>query len=162
MDSNLFRGDYVLATKYTDGSFGDHWVIGFYDCNEGGRYYVVDSDGQHLRRNGFRRCEKISKDEGAILLGSDFDDLTSGRIWEWLYLKRIDRLRAELAEAKRGNLRQLVKNIRVATGYTKQTAYVIDEILNLGCSLKNHQNQLTVVMNDDDIYNWLIEHGAEG
>jgi hypothetical protein len=64
-------GDYVLATKYNDGDPCDQWAVGFYDGKLAGshdRHMVKDSNGFHLRANGFRRCEKISHDLGVWLL----------------------------------------------------------------------------------------------
>ena len=64
----LLLGDYVLATKYTDGDPGDHWAVGFYRGVVADRHIVVDVEGGTFRANGFRRCEKITEAEGAHLL----------------------------------------------------------------------------------------------
>jgi hypothetical protein len=64
----LTPGDYVLATKYTDGDPQDQWCVGFYDRIEGDRHYVVDADGQQFRANGFRRAARISQETGAWIL----------------------------------------------------------------------------------------------
>ena len=66
-------GDYVLATKYSDGDPGDHWVVGFFDGITAPhfnppRYNVVDSDGRQFRGNGFRRVKKIKPEVGEFLL----------------------------------------------------------------------------------------------
>jgi hypothetical protein len=61
-------GDYVLATKYSDGDPGDMWALGFYDGERDGRHYVKDSAGQQIRANGFRRVARIRKDVGNWLL----------------------------------------------------------------------------------------------
>lgn len=66
-------GDYVLATKYSDGDPGDNWALGFYTGSDslGGtsvRHYVKDSAGNNIRGNGYRRVARIRKDVGAWLL----------------------------------------------------------------------------------------------
>jgi hypothetical protein len=68
-------GDYVLATKYSDGDPGDGWALGFYAGPLGGtdnglpvRHMVVDGKGENIRGNGFRRVERIRKDVGRWLL----------------------------------------------------------------------------------------------
>ena len=82
-------GDYVLATKYSDGDPQDHWVVGFFDGvtsphYDPARYNVVDSDGQQFRGNGFRRVEKITEETGLWLL-NHVDEITqSGRsVWDF-------------------------------------------------------------------------------
>lgn len=68
----LSKGDYVLATKYSDGDPGDQWCVGFYDgwYDHYGqtRHLVVDSAGRSFRGNGFRRCERITDAEGRFLI----------------------------------------------------------------------------------------------
>ena len=67
-------GDYVLATKYGDGDPGDGWALGFYAGQMAeykylpARHDVVDSDGNSIRGNGFRRVARIRKDVGRWLL----------------------------------------------------------------------------------------------
>ena len=65
-------GDYVLATKYSDGDPGDNWALGFYNGPmveyTPQRHDVVDSEGKSIRGNGFRRVERIRKDVGRWLL----------------------------------------------------------------------------------------------
>lgn len=72
-------GDYVLATKWSDGDPGDPWALGFYagelDMNNdreqikvAPRYLVNDSAGRTIRPNGYRRVAPIRKDVGAWLL----------------------------------------------------------------------------------------------
>ena len=66
---DLQPGDYVLATKYSDGDPGDGWAVGFFHrLTHHGRAMVVDSEGKQFRGNGFRRAEKITSDEGALIL----------------------------------------------------------------------------------------------
>jgi hypothetical protein len=72
-------GDYVLATKYSDGDPGDPWALGFYageldmgntryDIKVAPRYLVNDSSGATIRGNGYRRVARVRKDVGAWLL----------------------------------------------------------------------------------------------
>ena len=72
-------GDYVLATKYSDGDPGDAWALGFYageldmgitrhDIKVAPRYLVNDSSGATIRENGYRRVARVRKDVGAWLL----------------------------------------------------------------------------------------------
>ena len=73
MSEELKPGDYVLATKYSDGDPGDQYAIGWFtgmlpkgsmeDAGEW-RYMVADNDGNQFRGNGFRRCERITEAEG--------------------------------------------------------------------------------------------------
>ena len=62
------KGTYVLATKYRDGDPGDHFCVGFYDSSfsdgMGVRHMIVDSEGKHFRRNGFRRVARLSSRRG--------------------------------------------------------------------------------------------------
>jgi len=94
-------GDYVLATKYSDGDPGDHWCVGFYDgLKYGDRHFVIDNDGKQFRANGFRRVENISDAEGrwliehmaeieATMFRSDENDERTGKsLWEWLETAR--------------------------------------------------------------------------
>ena len=82
-------GDYVLATKYHDGDPGDHFCVGRLQRVEidplgKPRYFVVGSEGQQFRANGFRRAKKISLERGDWLV-SHFDEIEqSGRsVWGW-------------------------------------------------------------------------------
>ena len=65
-------GDYVLATKYSDGDPRDHFCVGFVKeiitTYSPHRYDVVDSDGKSFRGNGFRKVSKITQQEGEILV----------------------------------------------------------------------------------------------
>lgn len=82
------KGDYVLATKYSDGDPQDHWYVGMYDREVGGRHYVTDGDGNQARGNGFRRAKKISADRGAWLLANAKQIEQSGKsIWWWVRQK---------------------------------------------------------------------------
>jgi len=105
----LKPGDYVLATKYSDGDPGDHYCTGFYvgSCNHGGsaRHLVADSNGALYRYNGFRRIEAIEADEGNWMVShfSDFkyfecaedefgnDVVVGWSVWDWLSFCRSGR-----------------------------------------------------------------------
>ena len=84
--SSLEKGSYVIATKFHDGDPNDHWCVGYYrgmlPKSGGDRYEVVGGDGQLFRGNGFRRCEKISKERGEWLLKNARDIQWSGKsLW---------------------------------------------------------------------------------
>lgn len=68
-------GDYVLATKYSDGDPGDHWALGFYSGElepinkmSEPRYMVKDNAGNNIRGNGYQRIARIRQDVGNWLL----------------------------------------------------------------------------------------------
>lgn len=65
---NINKGDYVLATKYSDGDPGDAWALGFYDGKRNGRYFVVDNNGNQMRHNGYRAVGRVRQDVGEWLL----------------------------------------------------------------------------------------------
>lgn len=78
-------GDYVLATKWSDGDPKDHWCIGIYSGEENGRHYVVDKNGNNFRGNGFRRAKKITSNRGKWMLDRSEEIEHSGRsVWGWL------------------------------------------------------------------------------
>jgi len=79
----LGHGDYVLATKYSDGDPLDGWCVGFYKepylhCGYDQRHIVVDNDGNSFRANGFRRVKKISKERGEWIIKNQKIIETSG------------------------------------------------------------------------------------
>lgn len=87
--TGLLAGDYVLATKYSDGDPQDHWCVGFLHSMlpkaGGDRFQVVDSDGNQFRGNGFRRVQKIGANEGKWLLEHAAEIEASERsVWDWL------------------------------------------------------------------------------
>ena len=65
-------GDYVLASKWSDGKLGDPWAIGFVseigEVNGKPRYLIADIDGNLISRTMHRRAERISPTVGAELL----------------------------------------------------------------------------------------------
>ena len=77
-------GDYVLATKWSDGDPGDQWCVGFYFGYIGDRQLVVDSAGKLFRRNGFRRVKKISQARGEFILAhTDLIQRAGRSLWWW-------------------------------------------------------------------------------
>lgn len=81
----LTEGDYVLATKYSDGDPRDQWAIGWYAGCQGDRHFVTDDAGQQFRANGFRRVRRISGHQGAYLLTRKADiEMSSISLWGWL------------------------------------------------------------------------------
>jgi hypothetical protein len=80
------HGDYVLATKWSDGDPLDQWAVGFYDkpIMEGRRHLVTDTDGNQMRHNGFRRVAKISKKRGEFILSNAaIIESASRSLWWW-------------------------------------------------------------------------------
>jgi hypothetical protein len=65
-------GDYVLASKYSDGDPCDHFCVGFISDIDISitppRYMVIDGNGVNQRGNGFRKVEKITQAEGSKLI----------------------------------------------------------------------------------------------
>jgi hypothetical protein len=96
------EGDYVLATKYSDGDPGDQFAVGWFNGMlpklGGDRYMVRDASGKDFRRNGFRRCEPITHEQGVWFVEHqkeieasmrdfyyDDDGNRHGRsVWDWL------------------------------------------------------------------------------
>ena len=86
--SDLKEGDYVLATKWSDGDSRDHWCCGFYQGmtgHENQRYDIADSDGNLFRNNGFRRCEKIHPAIGKYLVDNSHH-ISAIKILLWEYI----------------------------------------------------------------------------
>jgi len=84
----IARGEYVLATKYSDGDSRDHWAVGFYDHAKGDRHFVIDGAGNQLRANGFRRVGRITPEKGAWLLENSKSIVASGRS-VWGFARRV-------------------------------------------------------------------------
>lgn len=78
-------GDYVLATKYSDGDPQDHFAVGFYHGlteHNPPRFHVIDGNGQQFRGNGFRRIRKISQERGAwIVVNIRAIELSGRSVW---------------------------------------------------------------------------------
>lgn len=80
------QGDYVIATKYSDGDPLDSFAVGFLvGIGTNGRFIVVDGSGEKLSRNGFRRAKKITGYVGEKFLSMISQIETSGvSIWKWI------------------------------------------------------------------------------
>ena len=79
MSEKIEHGDYVVATKWSDGDLGDQYCVGFYDkaILDGDRHLVLDApEGNQFRNNGFRRVQKITHDQGVFIIKAfqKFDD----------------------------------------------------------------------------------------
>jgi hypothetical protein len=46
------QGEYVLATKYSDGHPQDQWCVGYYAEAYGDRHIVADGNGLPFRASG--------------------------------------------------------------------------------------------------------------
>lgn len=80
------KGTYCLATKWHDGDPLDHWYVGWFRCMLGDRYEVEDADGNLVRGNGFRRCDKISPRVGCALVSNTAHIQIAGMsVWYWRY-----------------------------------------------------------------------------
>lgn len=85
--NNLVKGDYVLASKWSDGDPQDAWCIGFFEeyKEEWERYIIVDNEGKPFRANGYRRAKKISYQRGAWMLGhKEMIEQSSRSVWYWV------------------------------------------------------------------------------
>ena len=85
----LQKGNYVLATKYSDGDPHDQWCVGFYDqqldYKAAPRHQVVDREGRQFRGNGFRRVKKISPERGKWLLdNAGMIEMGARSLWWWV------------------------------------------------------------------------------
>jgi hypothetical protein len=73
VDAELKKGDYVLATKYSDGDPADAWCVGFYiGPTSHGRHLVGDEIGgpgpNGFRYSGFSYVARIDQDFGDWLV----------------------------------------------------------------------------------------------
>lgn len=111
MNNELNEGDYVLATKYSDGDFGDQWCVGAYSHAESGRHYVIDDNGKQFRMNGFRYARKISHFVGVFIcknapMGDSeplpyVESFNMRDLLDNAYEAEINQLRAELEQVKK-------------------------------------------------------------
>ena len=98
-------GDYVLATKWSDGDPGDHWALGWYAGERNERHFVNDSNGESIRANGFRRVRCIRKDVEMWLLRTaapSLEQCPAGTVnlWEMLTDSAFD-IESDTYEEKR-------------------------------------------------------------
>ena len=84
------KGNYVLATKWSDGDPQDPWAIGSYDGLTGitengkGRHLVVDNNSKQFRPGGFRRVKKIKPEVSAWLLAhKDQIEMSTFSMYGW-------------------------------------------------------------------------------
>ena len=85
MKKPLMKGDYVLATNYHDGDPCDPFCVGYFDRAYGDRFVVVDGHGRSFRANGFRRCQRISRRVGDVLVRAMplIGDRPGHSMWHW-------------------------------------------------------------------------------
>lgn len=86
LEKPLYKGDYVVATKYNDGDPMDPHCVGFFDeMTPWGKFRVVDSKGTQYYFGGFKKCERITAKTGAILcqLFKVVSDQRGNSIWYW-------------------------------------------------------------------------------
>ena len=96
------KGEYVFATKYSDGDPGDHWAVGFYSgVRSKGRYGVADAEGNELRHNGFRRIGLITPEVGEWLLSvaTELERAPPGAVNLWGMLRIPDSLVLDASNA---------------------------------------------------------------
>ena len=68
-ETQIKKGDYVLATKWDDGDPGDNWGVGYYDRYENNRHFIVDNEGKQIRHGGFRKVRgELREDVGRWLI----------------------------------------------------------------------------------------------
>ena len=81
------HGDYVLATKYSDGDPGDQFCIGFYagpNLGHPDRHDIIDKQGVLFRANGFRRVEKLTGKRGnALVRIFEVIEASGKSLWWW-------------------------------------------------------------------------------
>lgn len=80
-------GDYVLATRWSDGDPQDPWFIGFL-CGvteeKDPRYFVSDAEGRQIHR-AFDRVKKIQPEVGAYLIEQkDYIECSGVSLWSHL------------------------------------------------------------------------------
>jgi len=84
----LNKGDYVVATKYSDGDPKDAFCIGFFDSmteHANSRYMVTNGEGRQFRGNGFRRVRRIRQDVGKKLVDNlHIIEQGSRSVWSWV------------------------------------------------------------------------------
>ena len=83
-------GDYVCATKYSDGDPRDQFCIGSYNGitaphYDPPRHDIVDGSGNLFRGNGFRRVRRIRPDVGKKLVDNlKIIEGGSRSLWSWV------------------------------------------------------------------------------
>jgi len=81
----LKKGDYVLATRWSDGDPQDAWCVGFYGKFNGEtRSYEVSLSFDSIRSSRYRKVKKISKKRGEFLLkNKELIESGSKSLWWW-------------------------------------------------------------------------------
>lgn len=100
MSKNIKVGDYVLASRWSDGKLDEPWAVGFIEeiaeAHGKPRYYVGHGNGELISMSPYRRAERITPFVGSELLRrnkeQDWEQLCPHRsIWG---MKRI--IKAEI------------------------------------------------------------------
>lgn len=79
-------GDYVLATKYSDGDPGDPWYVGFVAGFLHNRILIADAENRVVRASGYRRAKRISRERGDWLLANkDAIAQSASSLWYWVH-----------------------------------------------------------------------------
>lgn len=99
--------DYVFATKYSDGSPGDPYCVGYLvdidDSSTPTRYHVADAQGVRFRANGFRRVKAVSYDIGAQMLQLKAGMSHTVSLWKVLADLQNQKLNPPEVEGEKGN-----------------------------------------------------------
>jgi len=81
-------GDYVVATKYSDGDSKDHFCVGIFNGmtdHNPQRFDVVDTEGKSFRGNGFRRIRRCRQDVGERIVNNLKNiELSDRSVWSWV------------------------------------------------------------------------------
>lgn len=77
------KGDYVLATRWSDGDPCDPFAVGYFNGMDGDRFMVVRENGDSLGR--FGRCSKISQRVGSLIVKAMplIGDRAGRSVWFW-------------------------------------------------------------------------------
>lgn len=83
VSKNLKVGDYVLASRWSDGKLCESWAVGLIseitEAHGKPRYYVGHGDGKLISMAPYRRAERIDP-----FVGSELLRLSEEQDWEWL------------------------------------------------------------------------------
>lgn len=122
MPEEIKEGDYVLATKFSDGDAADPWAIGFDTGRSGDRHFVKDSDGKQIRISGFRCVKKISDNLGNWLYTNraELERMASQTTPDIFNLWMIADNQADLVEKVKGGCHHVWEHLH---GYDKNNEY---------------------------------------
>lgn len=99
------KGDYVLATKYSDGDPGDPWAVGFYGGMTGEIVVVRGNDGRPVGLH-YRHVGRITPEIGnwlmanAKLLEDAPSKINLWRMYDWGYIN--ERIRESEEDSAEG------------------------------------------------------------